>query len=86
VLEQPRTGEIDHPLSFASKKLSKTKINYNTTEREGLAMVYVLQKFHHYILGGCFKMFTDHSALKYLVNKTVLGGVNMKMASTVSSI
>jgi hypothetical protein len=26
------------------------------------------------LLGGHFKMFTDHSALKYLVNKTVLGG------------
>jgi hypothetical protein len=37
-------------------------------------MVYALQKFHHYLLGGHFKMFTDHSALKYLVNKPVLGG------------
>jgi hypothetical protein len=25
-------------------------------------------------LGGHFKVFTDHSALKYLVNKLVLGG------------
>jgi hypothetical protein len=37
-------------------------------------MMYALQKFHHYLLGGHFKMFTDHSALKYLVNKPVLGG------------
>jgi hypothetical protein len=37
-------------------------------------MVYALQKFHHYLLGGHFKMFTDHSALKYLVNKPILGG------------
>ena len=37
-------------------------------------MVYVLQKFHHYLLGGHSKMFIDHSALKYLVNKPVLGG------------
>ena len=37
-------------------------------------MVYALQKFQHYILGGHFKMFTDHSALQYLVNKPVLGG------------
>jgi hypothetical protein len=44
------------------------------TEREGLAMVYVLHKFRHYLLGGHFKMFTDHSVLKYLVNKLALGG------------
>ena len=37
-------------------------------------MVYALQKFRHYLSGAPFKMFTDHSALKYLVNKPVLGG------------
>jgi hypothetical protein len=37
-------------------------------------MVYALQKFKHYLLGKHFKMFTDHSSLKYLLNKTVLGG------------
>ena len=30
--------------------------------------------FRHYLLGSHFKMFADHSALKYLVNKPVLGG------------
>jgi hypothetical protein len=42
VLAQPGEGDIDHPLSFASRKLSTTKVNYTTTEREGLAMVYAL--------------------------------------------
>jgi hypothetical protein len=74
VLAQPGEGDIDHQLAFASRKLSTTEINYTTTEREGLAMVYDLQKFHHYLLGGHFKMFTDYSTLKYLVNKPVLGG------------
>jgi hypothetical protein len=37
-------------------------------------MVYALQMFRHYLLGKHFKMFIDHSALKYLVNKLVLGG------------
>jgi hypothetical protein len=36
-------------------------------------MVYVLQKFRHYLLGKHFKMFTDHSTLKYLVSKQMLG-------------
>jgi hypothetical protein len=73
-LAQPREKYIDHPLAYASRKLSTTEINYTTTEREGLAMVYALQKFRHYLLGGHFNMFTNHSALKYLVNKPVLGG------------
>jgi hypothetical protein len=74
VLAQLGVGYIDHPPAFASRKLSIAEINYNTTKREGLAMVYALQKFRHYLLGGHFKMFTDHSVLKYLVNKPVLGG------------
>jgi hypothetical protein len=37
-------------------------------------MIYSLQKFRHYLLGSYFKFFTNHSALKYLVNKPVLEG------------
>ena len=37
-------------------------------------MVYALHNFKHYLLGTHFKMFTDHSALKYLINKPLLGG------------
>jgi len=74
ILAQPGVGELDNPISFGSRKLSELEKNYKTTEREGLAMVYALQKFIHYLLGKHFKMFTDHSTLKYLVNKLVLGG------------
>jgi hypothetical protein len=75
VIAQPGEGYLDHSIAFASRKLSTTKHNYTTTEREGLAMVYALQKFRHYLLGSHFKMYTDHSALRYLVNKPVLGGI-----------
>ena len=74
VLTQPGEGGINHPIAYSSKNLSTAKKNYTTTEREGLAMVYALQKFRKYLLGAPFKMFTDHSALKYLVNKLVLRG------------
>ena len=74
VLTQAGEGEMEDPISFLSRKLSKAEKNYSTTEREGLAMVYALQKFRHYLLGGHFKIYTNHSALKYLVNKPVLGG------------
>ena len=74
VLAQPGEMTIDHLVYFASRKLSNAEKNYTMTEREALAMVYSLQKFRHYLLGGKFKFFTDHSALKYLVNKPILEG------------
>jgi hypothetical protein len=45
VLAQLGVGKINHLLDFDSRKLSTTEINYTTTEREGVAMVYALQKF-----------------------------------------
>jgi hypothetical protein len=42
VLAQPSARDIDHCISFASRKLSTSEMNYTTIEREGLAMVYVL--------------------------------------------
>ena len=42
VLPHPSEGSIDHPISFASRKLPTTEKSYTTTEREGLAMVYAL--------------------------------------------
>jgi hypothetical protein len=74
VLTQPREGDIDQPITFSRRKFSYSEQNYNTIEREGLAMVYALQKFRQYLLGKYFKMFIDHFSLIYLVNKTVLGG------------
>lgn len=73
VLTQAGGGYLDHPIAFASRRLSKVEKNYSTTEREGLAMVYMIQKFRHYLLGGHFKMYIDHFALKYLVNNHMLG-------------
>ena len=74
VLMQPGEGVLDHSIAFARRKLSTTKNNYMMMKREGLAMVYALQNFRHYLLGGHFRMYTDHLALKYLVNKPMLGG------------
>jgi hypothetical protein len=73
ILAQPGAGDLNHPIAFARRNLSESEKNYNTTERECLAMVYALQNFRNYLLGKHFKMFTDHSSLKYLVNKAVLG-------------
>jgi hypothetical protein len=42
ILAQPGVGELDHPISFARRKFSESEHNYNTIEREGLAMVYAL--------------------------------------------
>jgi hypothetical protein len=42
ILAQLGEEDLDHPIAFTSRKLSDLEKNYNTTEREGLYMVYAL--------------------------------------------
>ena len=74
VLAQSGEHKLDHPISFASRQLNDAEINYTTTEREGLAMVYAVKKFRHYLLANQFIFFVDHQALLYLVNKPCATG------------
>ena len=54
---------------YASKTLNEAKRNYTTTEKELLAVVFALDKFCAYLVGCFIVVFTDHSALKYLLTK-----------------
>ena len=54
---------------YASKTPNEAQRNYTTTEKELLAVVYALDKFRTYLVGSNIVIFTDHSALKYLLTK-----------------
>ena len=54
---------------YASKTLNEAQRNYTTTEKELRAVVYALDKFQAYLVGSDIIVFTDHSALKYLLTK-----------------
>ncbi|XP_076954627.1 uncharacterized protein LOC143629164 [Bidens hawaiensis] len=56
-------------LYYASKTLSDAQINYTTTEKELLAVLYALDKFRSYIWGSKVIVFSDHSTVKYLMEK-----------------
>ena len=54
---------------YASKTLNEAYRNYTTIEKELLVVVYALDKFCAYLVGSDIIIFTDHSALKYLLTK-----------------
>ena len=59
-------------ISFQSRSLSKSERNYSATRRELLAIVFALRKFHHFVWGRHFTLFTDHAALVYLHTQSTL--------------
>ena len=74
ILTHPNDDHMDHPNAYTIQKLNKAKLNYSTTERKGLKMIFALQIFHHYLLENPFIFYTNHQALKYLVNKPLHHG------------
>ncbi|WJZ97357.1 hypothetical protein VitviT2T_015966 [Vitis vinifera] len=68
VLGQREDGR-PYVIYYASKTLNEAQRNYTTTENELLAVVFSLDKFRAYLVGSSIVVFTDHSALKYLLTK-----------------
>ena len=58
-----------HAISYASKTLSGPQLNYATTKKELLAVVFAIDKFRSYLVGARVIVYTDHAALKYLLTK-----------------
>ena len=53
----------ERPIAFASRTLSNSECNYAQLEKEALAVVFGIKKFHQYLYGRKFTMVTDHKPL-----------------------
>ncbi|KAM2352076.1 hypothetical protein ACFXTH_006799 [Malus domestica] len=58
-----------HVIHYASRTVNDAQLNYYTTEKELLAVVFALDKFCSYLLGTKVIVYSDHAALKYLLTK-----------------
>ena len=65
---------IPYAIYYTRKNLTPSELNYTITEKEFLAIVHAIKKFRHYIT--CYETFvhTDHSAIRYLMNKSITNG------------
>ncbi|KAH9750378.1 hypothetical protein KPL71_013853 [Citrus sinensis] len=64
-----RLDRVPYVIYYASMTLNDAQLNYSTTEKEMLAVVFALDKFRSYLIGCKVIIFTDHAALKYLLTK-----------------
>ncbi|GJS67706.1 reverse transcriptase domain-containing protein [Tanacetum coccineum] len=68
VLGQRKTKHFQ-PIHYASKTMTEAQAHYTITEKELLAVVYAFEKFRPYLVLSKSIVYTDHSALKYLLTK-----------------
>ncbi|XP_049952220.1 uncharacterized protein K02A2.6-like [Schistocerca serialis cubense] len=65
-----KVGSHDRPIAFASKLLSSAQRNYSQIEKEALALVFGVTKFHDFLYGRHFTIITDHKPLTSLFHPT----------------
>ncbi len=74
VLSQEDDNNVERPICFLSRKLNDHEINYATTHKECLSVVWSIEELRHYLQGHKFLIRTDHLALKYLMTTKDLQG------------
>jgi hypothetical protein len=54
-------------ICYESRKLKEHKKNYATHDLELAAIIHVLRKWRHYLMGRRFELRKDYNSLKYLL-------------------
>ena len=70
---------VERPIQFVSRKLTPTEKNYPILHREALAVIWAIEKFHSFLFGKEFKVFTDHEPLVSVFKKSDLSVVAKRL-------
>ena len=65
VLSQIENG-VEKPIAFGSKSLTSAQRNYSQLDKEGLAVIFGITKFHKYLYGRQFTLQLDNKPLSYI--------------------
>ena len=75
VLYQTHEDGKDRVLAYASRVLSYMEAKYPAYKLEFLALKWaVTDRFHEYLYGGKFKVYTDNNPLTYMSDSHESGG------------
>ena len=56
----------EKPIAYASRTLSAAEKNYSQIEREALAIVFGIKRYHQYLFARNFTLVTDHRPLTHI--------------------
>ena len=73
VLYQKQEDGKERVIAYASRSLNRAERNYDAHKLEFLALKWVVtDRFHEYLYGATFEVFTDNNPLTYILSTTKL--------------
>lgn len=69
VLSHIMDDRTERPIAFTSRSLTVAEKQYAQIEKEGLAIIFTIKKFHHFLQGRPFQIYSDHKPLHYIFNE-----------------
>ena len=70
VLSHTFEDDSERPIAFASRTLGPTEKRYSQLDKEGLAIIFGVKRFHQYLAGRHFTILSDHKPLQHLFQET----------------
>ena len=70
VLSHVMEDQSDKPIAYASCSLSTAKRKYSQLDKEALAILFGVSKFHYYLCGRHFVIYNDHKPLMHIFNQS----------------
>ena len=69
VIQHTMPDGSERPVAFASRTMNHAEKNYSQLEKEALGILFGLKRFHSYLFGRQFTLYTDHKPLQSLFNE-----------------
>ena len=69
VLSHKMKNGTERPIGYVSRNLLEAERNYYTLEKEALALIFGIKKFHQFLYSHLFTISTDHKPLEGLLSE-----------------
>ena len=70
VLSHKLDDGLEHPVAVASRSLSPAERKYSQLDKEGLVIIFGVKRFHQYLFGRTFTIYSDHKPLQHLFGRS----------------
>ena len=83
VLAQIKEDGLERPVAYASRTLLKSERNYDAHKLKFLALKWAItDRFHEYLYGGTFDVFTDNNPLTYILSSAKLDACGQRWVAS----